>query len=268
MTVNQDLINTPLIIFAGGRGTRIADVSHGLPKPMLMVGKYPIIMWIMKHYSTFGINNFIILSGYRREYISQYFGNLSIQASVVEIRNGNLQAQRTSEEFKSWNITIIDSGLDTPTGERLKYAERFIESQKFFCTYGDSLSNVNLNELMTEHHQSGFLHTLTVAKPQSRYGEVEFDKLTKKVTSFREKPILANTVNVGNFIFSKSIFNDLKVGEMLENEPLSRLIARNQIGAFEHSGFWQPIDTARELLLANDWANSEKIPWINDDPYK
>ena len=213
------------IILAGGRGTRISEISKDIPKPMIKVLGTPIIHRIMKHYSAYGFNDFIIAAGYKKKIISNYF---------------------SKKKIKGWNVKVVDTGLDTMTGGRLKRLKKYIKEENFMMTYGDGLSNVNLKKLLKHHLKFKKYATLTAVRPPARFGAIKL--LKNQVTYFKEKSKLdEGWINGGFFVFHKKIFDFIKNDKTyLEREPLQYISKKKQLYAFEHNGFWQCMDNLRD----------------------
>lgn len=210
------------VILAGGYGTRISEESHLKPKPMIEIGGMPIIWHIMKIYSSYGINDFVICSGYKAEIIKNYF---------------------ESFESESWNIKLVDTGLDTMTGGRIKRIENLIDDT-FCLTYGDGVSNVNIKDLISFHKSNESVATLTAIHPPERFGVLDISG--KYVTEFHEKHRGESSwINGGFFVFEPQIFDYLKEGDstILERKPLETLASEKKLTAFKHNGFWYPMDT-------------------------
>ena len=213
------------VILAGGKGTRISELSKTLPKPMIKVLKKPIIFRIMKHYSRFGFKDFIIAAGYKKKIIKNYF---------------------SKKNTKEWNVKVIDTGLNTMTGGRIKRLEKYIGDQTFMLTYGDGLSSVNIKKLLKFHKKHKKIATLTAVRPPARFGAIKIKG--KRVSYFKEKSKLdEGWINGGFFVFEKKIFKFIKNDQTyLEREPLQRISKKNQLYAYKHSGFWQCMDTLRD----------------------
>ena len=228
------------VILAGGYGTRISEESHLKPKPMIEIGGMPIIWHIMKIYSSYGINDFVICSGYKAEIIKNYF---------------------ESFESESWNIKLVDTGLDTMTGGRIKRIENLIDDT-FCLTYGDGVSNVNIKDLISFHKSNESIATLTAIHPPERFGVLDISG--KYVTEFHEKHRGESSwINGGFFVFEPQIFDYLKEGDstILERKPLETLASEKKLTAFKHNGFWYPMDTLRDKnYLENLWKNN-KAEW-------
>ena len=252
------MLKAPLVILAGGLGTRLREETEFRPKPMIEIGGKPIIWHIMKYYSAFGINDFIICTGYKGEYIKNYFLNYRTNQSNISVKLGSGQGVTVlSEVEEDWIITIADTGPLTPTGGRLSKIASYIKAENFYCTYGDGVANIDLSKLSDLHCESNSVATLTAVKPLSRFGVIDIEP-SGKVLSFREKPRIDTWINGGFFIFSKEIFSMLDENSTLEREPLVALSQNGTLSAYQHEGFWQPMDTLREVELLNSlWANGE-----------
>ena len=228
------------VILAGGYGTRISEESHLKPKPMIKIGEMPILWHIMKIYSEYNINDFVICCGYKEEMIKEYFSKF---------------------DSKSWNIELVNTGLDTMTGGRIKRIQNHIDDT-FCLTYGDGLSDVNITDLISFHKEKKSLATLTAVHPPERYGVVNLSG--HYVTEFREKHTSESSwINGGFFVFEPKIFDYLQDGDstILEKKPLETLAKEQQLTAFKHTGFWHPMDTLRDKNhLENLW-NTKKAPW-------
>lgn len=249
------------VIFAGGLGTRMREETDLKPKPMVEIGGKPILWHLMKIYSTYGVNEFVILAGYKAGVIKSYFSNLDVNTRDFKI--STLTPQNPiflSGDSHAWDITILDTGEDTLTGERLLRAKDHIGTSPFFCTYGDGLAPVDLQNLLTTHQSANKVATMTVTQPTNRFGVVEFDS-TGTVSAFREKPRMADWVNMGYFVFEPEIFDYLGKGEALEDGALHKLAGLNEIAVNKFSGFWEPMDTYREYLALNKLWGEERAPW-------
>lgn len=250
------------VILAGGLGTRISEETDIKPKPMVEIGGMPIIWHIMKIYSSYGINNFIICCGYKGFVIKEYFKNYFLLNSDItfEMKNNKMKIHLNKSE--PWKITLVDTGVQTNTGGRLKRINDYVKNDKAFClTYGDCLSNVNISDLIKFHKKHGKLATLTAALPPGRYGSLKFG-LNDLVISFKEKPDGDGSwINGGFFILSPKVIELIKDDQTIwEGEPLNYLAKNNQLQAYKHKGFWQPMDTLREKKLLNDlWDNGDAL---------
>ena len=213
------------VILAGGKGSRISEISKNIPKPMIKILGKPIIIKIMQHYSRFGFKDFIIAAGYKKEIIKDYF---------------------KKNTFKEWNVKVIDTGLNTMTGGRIKRLEKFLDRETFMLTYGDGLSNVNIKKLLKYHNKYKKIGTLTAVRPPARFGAIKISK--NKVSYFKEKSKLdEGWINGGFFVLEPEIFKYIKGDEtFFEKEPLQRISKSNQLFAYKHKGFWQCMDTKRD----------------------
>jgi glucose-1-phosphate cytidylyltransferase len=250
------------VILAGGLGTRISEETILRPKPMIEIGGKPILWHIMKIYAAHGVNEFIVCCGYKGFMIKEYFANYSLHTSDVTFdmcRNSIEIHQRKTE---SWRVTLIDTGEDTMTGGRLKRIAPYIIDDEAFCfTYGDGLSDVNVAASIEFHRNHGKLATVTAVQPAGRFGALDIEGDT--VCGFAEKPKgEGGLINGGFFVLSPSVISLIEGDETLwEREPMESLAEQGQLCAFQHSGFWQPMDTLRERNLLDDLWNSRKAPW-------
>lgn len=252
-----------VIILCGGLGTRLREETEYRPKPMVPIGGRPILWHIMKYYAHFGHKEFILCLGYKGEVIKDYFRNYHWNTSDVTLtlgQNPKIRYHSTHEE-EDWTVTLIDTGQETQTGGRLRQALRFVEDETFLLTYGDGLTDSDINATIDFHQQHGAIGTLTAVKPSGRFGELAMDGET--ITSFMEKPEKeAGFISGGYFVFNKSIGNYLSGDAcILEREPLERLSSEGQLKAWCHDGFWQCMDTYREQQILDKMWQSEKAPW-------
>jgi len=251
-----------VIILAGGFGTRLSEYTESIPKPMVEIGGKPILIHIMEYYASYGHKDFFIALGYKSEIIKNYFSNFNYLVNDFSIDLSTGQKNILNQFDKDWRINLIDTGLNSMTGGRLKRMKKYIENEDFMLTYGDGLSNVNLNKLLMFHKDHKKIGTVTSVRPYARFGEINLKG--NKVTSFKEKPQLnQGWINGGFFIFKSKFFDyiedDLTV---LEKEPLEEVSKKGELMAFKHEGFWQCMDSKRDkenlekLILAN------KAPWL------
>jgi glucose-1-phosphate cytidylyltransferase len=251
-------------ILAGGMGTRLREETEYRPKPMVEVGGRPILWHIMKNLAQQGLNDFVICLGYKGDQIRDFFLNYESRINDVTIQLGengtSLIHGRSLEE--DWRITLADTGLDTMTGGRLHAIQQYIEDETFLCTYGDGLADINLGALLEFHNSHGKLATVTAVRPVSRFGALEIDS-NNQVLSFSEKPRAEKWINGGFFVFEPGIFHYLDRNSILEREPLERIARDGQLKAFLHEGFWQPMDTYREMQDLNSMWNASAAPWKN-----
>lgn len=250
------------VILAGGLGTRISEETHLKPKPMIEIGGMPILWHIMKIYSHYGINEFIICCGYKGYVIKEYFANYFLHMTDVtfDLSNNNMRVHKLKAE--PWKVTLVDTGDETMTGGRLKRVAAHIDDHEPFClTYGDGVSDVNIGQLIEFHKHHGLEATITATYPPSRFGALHIEN--DKVTSFKEKPKGdGGRINGGFFVLSPRVLQQIE-GDLTiwEREPLERLAENGQLAAYTHDGFWQPMDTLRDkTLLENLWQSGE-APW-------
>ena len=250
------------VILAGGFGTRISEETHLRPKPMVEVGGRPILWHIMKTYSHYGINDFIICLGYKGYQIKEYFANYYLhQADVTfDMRDNSMQVHQQTAE--PWKVTLVDTGESTMTGGRLKRIADYLRDEETFCfTYGDGVADVDISELIKFHQRKGVLVTVTAVQPPGRFGAL--DMSGDRIIGFEEKPQGDGYwVNGGYFVLSPKALDYIEGDDCAwEAAPLQRLAADGQLGAFRHAGFWQPMDTLRDKnMLESLWA-SGKAPW-------
>jgi glucose-1-phosphate cytidylyltransferase len=251
-----------VIILAGGRGTRISEYTTKIPKPMVEIGEYPIIWHIMNWYSKFGFNDFILALGYKANIIKDYFLNYYSLDNDFCINLGTGEKKYISNTICNWNVTLVDTGIDTMTGGRIKRLEDLIGNEAFMLTYGDGLANININQLIKHHQSSGKVATLSAVHPTARYGELILDK-NNTVTSFKEKPQLnEGRINGGFFVLEPDVFKYIYGDDtVFEKEPLETLSREKKLNAYLHDGFWQSMDTVRERQILEDLWKSNKAPW-------
>ena len=257
-----------LVILAGGYGSRISEESHLKPKALIEIGSKPIIWHIMKYYSCFGVREFIICCGYKGYLLKEYFSNYLLHNFDVRIDLKNKKINLLNKNKKEdWIINLVDTGENTQTGGRIKKIKKFIGNDKnFFLTYTDGLSNIDIKKELKFHLKSNKIATLAAVKPPGRFGSIIKSKgIVKK---FSEKPQGDGVwINGGFFIFNKLFFNYINGdNSILEEQPLNKLVKENQLAAYEHNGFWQPMDTLREKkILENLWSLSKNksinAPW-------
>ena len=256
-----------VVILCGGYGTRIRDVADDIPKPMIPIGDRPILWHIMKYYSTFGFNDFVLCLGYKSDVVKKYFLDYEVRADDFQLVLGE-QAKVTrnrEHDEMGWKITLAETGLDSMTGSRVSKIKEYIgEDEDFMLTYGDGVGDVDIASLVKFHKAHGKIGTLTGVRPPARFGELEFDA-SKKVTGFNEKSqTSAGRINGGFFVLNRKIFDYLSDDEKLvfEQEPIKQLVADDQLMVFEHDGFWQCMDTSREYKLLNGLYNEKKAVWV------
>lgn len=250
------------VILAGGLGTRISEETHLKPKPMIEIGGKPILWHIMKLYSAHGINDFVICCGYKGYVIKEYFANYFLHMSDVTFDMSNNSMQVHQRNAEPWKVTLVDTGEQTLTGGRLKRVAEYVKDEEAFCfTYGDGLSDVNIAELVKFHLQHGKLATVTGVQPPGRYGALQLSG--HQVTGFSEKPKGdGGWINGGFFVLSPKCIDFIENDQSSwESDPLIRLAKIDELIAYEHNGFWQPMDTLREKTMLEDLWQSDKAPW-------
>ena len=252
------------VLLAGGMGTRLREETEYKPKPMVYIAGKPIIWHIMKNLSVQGINEFIICLGYKGEMIRDYFINYDYMNEdiQVDLSNSVISFPKEKRGDERWKVNLVDTGEYSLTAERIQRIEKYVKGERFLCTYGDGLANINLPLLLDAHNISGKIATLTAVRPVSRFGTLELDK-SNTVTSFAEKPLHEGWVNGGFFILESEVFKYLKSDEMFEGKPMEQLAAEGKLGAYKHEGFWQPMDTFRESQLLNQLWTQNNAPWKN-----
>ena len=253
-----------VLLLAGGLGTRLREETEFKPKPMVEVGSKPIIWHIMKNLSTQGITNFHIATGYKGDVIKDYFLNYHSRNNDVTVNLGDQESNQYHglHEESDWKVTIANTGELTMTGGRVFRTLKYLGKERFLCTYGDGLADINLQELIDFHNSHGKIATVTTVRPLSRFGIMDVNE-SGAVTRFREKPIMDGWVNAGFFIFEPEIVNYLSEDCVLDQAPLSQLAKEGQLAAFRHKGFWQPMDTLRESNFLNELWDTNKAPWKN-----
>ncbi len=250
------------VILAGGDGARLSEETHSRPKPMVEIGGRPMLWHIMKVYSSHGVNEFIVCCGYRGYMIKEYFANYSLHMSDITFDLAQNTVDVRKERTEPWRVTLIDTGEGTFTGGRLKRIAEYVKDENEFCmTYGDGLSDVDISATIDFHREHGRLATVTAVKPPGRFGALELTG--QKVTGFMEKPEGDQGLINGGFFVLDPRCLDLIEGDdtRWEDQPLIRLAAKDQLRAYEHRGFWQPMDTVRERNLLEELWISGGAPW-------
>jgi glucose-1-phosphate cytidylyltransferase len=253
-----------VVIFAGGFGTRLSEETAMIPKPMVQIGDKPILWHIMKMYSHYGFNDFVILGGYKCYVVKEYFSNYFLHQSDVVFDMKNNSMQIIDSKTEPWTVTILDTGIETMTGGRLKRAEKFLSDAPFLLTYGDGVSDVNILKLLEFHNSHRKAITMTAVQPEGRFGAIDLDQDSSKINLFMEKPKGDGSwINGGFFVCEPSVFDYIKEGDttVWEKGPLESLAAKNELYAFKHSGFWKPMDTQRDKMQLEDLWTKNKAPW-------
>ncbi len=252
------------LILAGGFGTRLSEETDIKPKPMVEVGGKPILWHIMKTYSHYGINDFVILLGYKGYYIKEYFSNYFLHQSdvTIDMSNGNMEVHNNSSE--PWKVTLLDTGLNTMTGSRIKRAKAHIGNEPFMLTYGDGVADININDTLKFHKQHGRLVTMTSAQPEGRFGALNINE-NNQVSMFKEKPKGDGSwINAGYFICQPEVLDYIGNGDsvVFEQDPLKKLAEDGQIYTYKHRGFWMPMDTLRDKIFLNEMCKNKNATWM------
>jgi glucose-1-phosphate cytidylyltransferase len=249
------------VILAGGMGTRISEETISKPKPLIEIGGMPILWHIMKIYSSYGVNDFVICCGYKGYMIKNFFSNYSLYTSDVTFNLKNNTTIIHNNTSEPWAVTLVDTGEKTMTGGRLKRVQNFLDDETFCFTYGDGLSNINITNLIKFHKTKKKLATLTAVLPPGKYGNLGLKN--DDVISFQEKPEGdGGWINGGFFVLEPKVFDYLiDDSSIWEKEPLENLTKDYQLSAFKHEKFWHPMDTLRDKMLLEKLWNSEKPPW-------
>ena len=252
-----------VVILAGGFGTRISEESDQKPKPMIEIGGKPILWHIMKIYSKYGFNEFIICCGYKQYMIKEYFANYFLHMADVTFDMSRNQMQVHHKMAEPWKVTLVDTGLNTMTGGRIKRIQEYTEGEPFMLTYGDGIGDIAIDQLVEFHKKNGRLATLTSVQPHGRFGAIDVDN-GDQITSFTEKPRGDGAwINAGFFICEPGVFKYIKDGDatVWERGPLEGLAKDGQLMAFKHEGFWRPMDTLRDKNELESLWSDEKAPW-------
>lgn len=253
-----------VVLLAGGFGTRISEESHLKPKPMVEIDGKPILWHIMKYYSSFGYNDFVICCGYKGYVIKEYFADYYLHTSDVTFDFSSDNKMKIHNNISEpWKVTLVDTGLNTMTGGRLKRVAKYINNEEFMLTYGDGLADVDLNKLIECHKKSGRIATLTAVQPEARFGVLRLDG-ENAITNFAEKRKEdGGWINGGFFVFSPKIFDYIDGDStVLERAPLEKLAKEHQLQAYKHSGFWQCMDTIRDKNYLENLIAKGNAPWV------
>jgi len=252
-----------VLLLAGGFGTRLSEETDIRPKPMVEIGGKPILWHIMKIYSTYGFNDFVILLGYKGYSIKEYFANYFLHQSdiTIDMSNGKMEVLNNSSE--PWKVTLLDTGIDSMTGGRIKRAQDFVGDEPFMLTYGDGVSDINIEELLKFHKSHGKTVTMTSAQPDGRFGALEISN-DNQVLEFKEKPKGDGSwINAGFFVCEPRVFDYITEGDstVFEQAPLINLAHDSEIFTYKHDGFWMPMDTLRDKNSLQKIWESGKAPW-------
>jgi len=253
-----------VLILAGGFGTRLAEETTITPKPMVEIGGHPILWHIMKIYSHYGINDFIILCGYKGYVIKEYFANYFLHQSDVTFDMKNNKMTVHEQHSEPWTVTLIDTGLDTMTGGRILRAQKYVGNEPFMLTYGDGVSDIDLNALLAFHKAHGKIATMTSVQPEGRFGALVFNP-DGEVESFAEKPKGDGAwINAGFFVLEPEVFDYIKEGDatIFERAPLENLAKDGELYTYHHKGFWKCMDTLRDKQQLNEMIDAGNAPWI------
>ena len=250
-----------VVILAGGFGTRLAEETHSIPKPMVEIGGKPILWHIMKIYSTYGFNDFVICLGYKGYVIKEYFANYFLHNSdvTIDIKNNSMEIHNNYSE--PWKVTLVDTGLDTMTGGRIKKVAKYLDDETFMLTYGDGVGDMNIKELVEFHKNHGKLATVTATQPEGRFGALKLEN--NKVANFAEKMDNRNSwINGGFFVLEPEVINYIKDDNTIwEREPLEKLSKEGELMAYFHNGFWKPMDKLKDKMDLEKMWSSGNAPW-------
>ena len=250
-----------VVIFCGGRGTRLHEETEFRPKPMVPVGDRPILLHIMESFARYGFKDFVLCLGYKGEIIQNYFLNFPAMTGDFTVNLGTGKVETLRGPKYDWKVTLVNTGLPTGTGGRIKRVEPFLGGKTFFMTYGDGLADLNYSALLDHHLKMGKLATVTGVKGTSRFGVIE-TRGTGLVNGFKEKPLLEGLVSGGFFVFEPKVMDYIDEDCVLEKAPLENLTRDEQLALYPHHGFFMSMDTYRDYLQLNDMYAAGKTPWI------
>lgn len=251
------------VILAGGLGTRLSEATHLIPKPMVEIGGKPILWHIMKTYSHYGIKEFIVCCGYKGYVIKEWFANYFLHTSDVtfDLKNNSMTVHNCNAE--DWKVTLVDTGLATMTGGRIKRIQKYVGNETFLLTYGDGVTDLNIADTIKYHQETGKILTVTAYKPQGKFGALNLDEVGN-VTSFTEKPAGDGSwINAGYFVCEPKVFDYITEGDstIFEKAPLENIAKDGGMNSFKHEGFWKPMDILRDNKELNEMWDSGKAPW-------
>ncbi|MFR9619614.1 MAG: glucose-1-phosphate cytidylyltransferase [Rikenellaceae bacterium] len=252
------------VILAGGFGTRLSEATNLIPKPMVEIGEKPILWHIMKSYSYYGINEFVICCGYKQYVIKEYFANYFRHNSDMTVDLSDNSISILNNHSEKWKVTLVDTGLHTMTGGRVKRIEQYIGNEPFLLTYGDGVADLNIADTIRAHKEANALLTVTAFKPSGKFGALEIDLDSNQVLSFQEKPDGdRNWINAGYFVCEPEVFGYLTEGDrtIFEKRPLEEIAKTGRMLAYRHNGFWKPMDTLRDNSELNEMWNNGTAPW-------
>lgn len=253
-----------VLILAGGFGSRLSEETTLKPKPMVEIGGKPVLWHIMKIYSHYGFNEFIILCGYKGYVIKEYFANYYLHMADLTINMATNSFTYHSNYAEPWKVTLIDTGLDTMTGSRINRVKEYVRDEPFLLTYGDGVSDIDIHKLIKFHKNHGKVITMTSVQPEGRYGSLNVNN-QEQVVSFQEKPKGDGAwANAGFFVCQPEVFEYIPVGEKIifEREPLENLAKKGQLYTYKHEGFWKPMDSIRDKSQLEELIINKKAPWI------
>lgn len=253
------------VILAGGFGSRLSEATNLIPKPMVEIGGKPILWHIMKIYSHYGIHDFIICCGYKQYVIKEYFANYFRHNCDMTVDLSDNRVEILDNHSEKWKVTMVDTGLNTMTGGRVKRVQKYIGNERFALTYGDGVSDVDIRDTIRVHQRTGAVVSLTAYKPAGKFGSLQIDSATDKVTSFLEKPDGdGNWINAGFFICEPAVFDYLPENDdtvVFEKTPLERIAREGKMHAYKHRGFWKPMDMLRDNTELNEMWDKGEAPW-------
>ena len=252
-----------VVILAGGFGTRISEESHLKPKPMIKIGEKPILWHLMKEYSSYGYNDFIICCGYKANVIKEYFANYYLHTSDVTFDFTDNNKMILHNNFSEpWKVTLVDTGLNTMTGGRIKRIEKYVENETFMLTYGDGVSNIDINKLVEFHKSHGKIATLSAVSVEQKFGVLDIDK-NNTINSFREKKHHdGSVINAGFMVLNPEIFDFIEGDKtVFEQEPLETVALMRELKAYNHDGFWKCMDTQRDKMQLEEMWTNGNAPW-------
>ena len=253
-----------VLLLAGGLGTRLSEETDLRPKPMVEIGGKPILWHIMKTYSQYGFNDFVVLLGYKGYFIKEYFANYFLHQSdvTIDMSNGSLEVLNNSSE--PWKVTLLDTGLHSMTGGRIKRAQKIVGDEPFLLTYGDGVADIDITELIRFHKKHGKTLTVSSAQPDGRFGALNIDD-KNQVQEFKEKPKGDGSwINAGYFVCEPKVFDYITEGDdtIFEQAPLMNLAKDNEVYTYKHHGFWMPMDTLNDKIKLNELCDNKTAPWV------
>ena len=254
------------VIFAGGFGSRLSEATVSIPKPMVEIGGKPILWHIMKTYSQYGINDFIICCGYKQSIIKEYFTNYRFHNCDIAVDISSGETRILDNHSEPWKVTLVDTGLTTMTGSRLKRVQKYVGDEPFLLTDGDGVTDLDIADTIRAHKASGKAISMTVYKPQGKFGSVQIDHATGEVKSFLEKPDGdGNWINIGYFVCNPEVFDYIPEGDdtiVFERGPLEGLVRDGKVQAYKYRGFWKCMDIMRDNIELNEMWDAGKAPWM------